>query len=94
MNRRTFLCGSFLGGLTAPVAAEAQQAGRVYRVGALSPDSPLPGLLENFREGLQKLGYVEERNLAIEWRDAKGRNERLGALADELVRLKVTSFWR
>jgi putative ABC transport system substrate-binding protein len=61
----------------------------VWRVGVLSPGlSPL-GLLEAFRQGLRDLGYVEGRNLAIEWRFAEGRNERLPDLAGELVGLKV-----
>jgi hypothetical protein len=46
--------------------AEAQLGARVYRVGLLSPESPPPGLLDEFREELRKLGYVEGRNLALE----------------------------
>lgn len=69
--------------------AQAQQAGKVYRIGVLSPEIPPPGLLEAFREGLHELGYVEGRNLAIESRHAGGNIKRLAALADELLRLKV-----
>ena len=72
-----------------PLAAEAEQAGRVYRIGVLSPEVPPPGLLEGFQEGLRELGYVEGKNVAIESRNAEGKNERLAALADELIRLKV-----
>ena len=86
-----FVVGAFLAVvfLAAPFAAEAQQAGKVYRIGVLSPDVPPPGLLEGFQEGLRELGYVEGKNVAIESRNAGGNNERLAALADELVRLKV-----
>jgi putative ABC transport system substrate-binding protein len=69
--------------------AEAQQPSRMYRIGVLAVENPPPGLVENFREGLQDLGYIEGRNIAIESRNAQGRSEQLAALADELVRLKV-----
>ncbi len=75
--------------LAAPFVMEAQQAGRVYRIGVLSPRSSPPGPLEAFREGLRDLGYVEGRTVVIEWRFAEGKNERLPSLAEELVRLKV-----
>ena len=72
-----------------PLAAEAEQAGRVYRIGVLSAEVLPPRLLQSFQEGLRELGYDEGKNLAIESRDAGGKNERLAALADELVQLKV-----
>ncbi len=78
-----------LGLLVTPLAAEAQQAGKVYRIGVLSPGSSPPGSLEAFREGLRDLGYVEGRTILIEWRFAEGKNERLPSLAEELVRLNV-----
>jgi putative tryptophan/tyrosine transport system substrate-binding protein len=78
-----------LGLIGTPLAAGAHQAGKVYRVGVLSPEIPPPGLLEAFRDGLHERGYVEGRNVAIESRNAGGKNEQLAALADELVRLKV-----
>ena len=73
-----------------PFAAEAQQAGRVYRVGFLW-DGPavFPDAIEAFRQGLRNLGYVEGRNIAIEYRWAEGKPERMRELAEELVRLKV-----
>jgi putative ABC transport system substrate-binding protein len=52
-------------------------------------DGAPPGLLEAFREGLRERGYVEGKNITIELRNAEGKNERLSALANELVRLKV-----
>src|SRR5260370_5780667 len=73
----------------APVAAGGQQGGKVYRIGVLSAEVLPPRLLQSFQEGLRELGYEEGKNLAIESRDAGGKNERLAALADELVQLKV-----
>jgi putative ABC transport system substrate-binding protein len=90
IGRRTFL-GTIAGGLlTAPLAAEAQQAGKVYRVGFLW-DSPavFPDAIEAFRQGLRDLGYVEGRNITIDYRWAEGKPERMRELAEELVRLKV-----
>jgi len=76
--------------LTAPLAAEAQPAGKVWRIGVLpgnaGPESPR-GVA--FREGLRALGYVEGQNIAIEWRLSGGSAERLPDFAAELVRLKV-----
>src|SRR5215468_1120221 len=75
----------------APLAAEAQPATKVYRIGNLNPGSPFltPHLWEAFRQGLRELGYVEGRNLVIENRYAEGSEERLRDLAAELVRLQV-----
>ncbi len=88
-TRRAFI-GTLAGGLlTAPFAAEAQQAAKVPRIGWLG-DSPAAGpRLEAFFQGLRDLGYVEGRNLVIEYRYAEGKPERLPALAAELVALKV-----
>jgi putative ABC transport system substrate-binding protein len=83
IGRRAFLAGS-LGLLTAPGTSEAQQPGKVFRVGVLGVGSP-----ELLRQSLREVGYIEGRNLAIEWRDAEGKPERFGGLAAELVRLKV-----
>ena len=88
MERRMFIVGG-LAGLGIPIAAQAQQAGKVYRIGILSPEIPPPGLLETVRDELRQLGHIEGKTLTIEARNAEGRNERLSALADELVALKV-----
>src|SRR3989304_1693636 len=79
-----------LGILGMPLAANAQQAGKVYRVGFLW-DSPAvwPHALEGFRQGLRDLGWVEGRNIVVEYRWAEGRFDRLPGLVEELVRLKV-----
>jgi len=74
----------------APLTAEAQQAGKVYRIGFLW-DTPAvwPHALEAFRQGLRDLGWVEGQNIVIEYRWTEGRFERLPSLVEELVRLKV-----
>jgi putative ABC transport system substrate-binding protein len=74
--------------LVVPLAAKAQEARTVARIGMLGSSSSGP-LLEAFKQGLRELGYVEGQNIVVEYRSADGRNERLGALAAELVRLKV-----
>jgi len=75
----------------APLAAEAQSAEKVYRIGYLGNASALAQAkrVESLREALRDLGYVEGRNIIIEFRWAEGRLERLPDLAAELVRLKV-----
>jgi putative tryptophan/tyrosine transport system substrate-binding protein len=91
MDRRAFI-GTLAGGiLAAPLAAEGQQAAKVARIGYLSPNlAASPRLLQQaFLQGLRDLGYVEGRNVMIEYRYAEGKFERLGALAAELVALKV-----
>ena len=76
--------------LAAPLAAEAQQAAKVARIGYLAPNlAANPQFPEAFRQGLRDLGYVESRNLVIEIRSAEGKFERLPALAAELLALKV-----
>jgi putative ABC transport system substrate-binding protein len=90
MDRRTFLAGTGAVLLTAPLAAEGQEAGKVARIGYLAfnlATSPHPD--EAFRQGLRDLGYVEGRNIVIEYRDTEGKFERFPALAAELVSLKV-----
>jgi putative ABC transport system substrate-binding protein len=90
MDRRAFLAGA-AALLAAPLAAEAQQAGQVYRIGMLERTSPAMNAanLDGFRRGLRELGYVEEKNFVIEYRSVDGRDERFPALATELVHLKV-----
>jgi putative ABC transport system substrate-binding protein len=93
MKRRAFL-GVITGGLlAAPLAAEAQQAGKVWRIGLLqegpdknlNPEAPMNG----FVDGLRELGYVEGQNLVIEYRYTNNESERIPEFAAELVRLKV-----
>jgi putative tryptophan/tyrosine transport system substrate-binding protein len=72
------------------VIAEAQQAGKIYRVGRLSGAlSSSTFSLDALRRELRELGYVEGKNISFELRSAEEKPERLSALADELVRLKV-----
>ncbi len=80
-----------LGILAAPLAAEAQQPGKIPRIGILSPfdRSSVARNVEAFRRGLGELGYTEGNNIAIEYRFAEGKFDRLPDLATELVRLNV-----
>jgi putative ABC transport system substrate-binding protein len=91
MDRRTFISGITFGLLAGPLAAEAQQATKVWRIGYLSVsqiefDESWVGA---FRDGLRKLGYVEGQNLTIEQRHAAGHSERLPELTTELLRLNI-----
>jgi putative ABC transport system substrate-binding protein len=92
MDRRSFIGGFACGLAAAPLAARAQPVGKVQRIGYLSIGSASTTYtrpLDAFRQGLRELGWVEGRNLSIEYRFAEGRADRLPVLADELVRLKV-----
>jgi ABC-type uncharacterized transport system substrate-binding protein len=80
-----------IGANMAPIAVAAQAPDKVYRIGMLERTSAAVNAanLEAFRQGLRTLGYVEGKNLAIEYRSADGRDERFRDLAAELVALKV-----
>jgi len=90
MERRAFLGTLASGLLAAPLAAEAQQAGKVWRIGYLTGSSV--GALDAFKLALGEHGYIEGRNIAIEIRSAEGRVERLSTLASELAHLNVDVF--
>ncbi len=87
IDRRAFITILALGILLLPLAADAQQARKVYRIGYLWGGTVF--LLDAFREGLRQHGYVEGQNIIIENRSAEGKNDRFPGLAAELVRLKV-----
>jgi len=89
INRRTFLAGTGAVLLAAPLAAEAQQPKRVYRIGYLSGGSPATARNQEFLQGLRDLGYVEGRDFVMEYRWAEGHEDRLPALAVDLVRAPV-----
>ena len=92
MDRRAFI-GSLAGGLLAgSLAAEAQQAGKVYRIGLLDYSAPDPARQEwwkAFRKRMRQLGYVEGRNVRFEPRWAQSDYDQLQKLAAELVGLKM-----
>jgi putative ABC transport system substrate-binding protein len=94
IDRRTFLAGTGAVLLAAPLAAEAQQAGKVWRIGMLwfgssLEDLPVRVRFDAFQQGLREQGYIEGRNVAFEHRYARGKYELFPDLAAELVRLKV-----
>ena len=87
ITRRTF-CSMLL---ALPFPAQAQQPTKIPRIGYLATNSlsVISARVEAFRQGLRELGYVEGKNIVIEWRFADGKPDRLPAQAAELVRLKV-----
>jgi putative ABC transport system substrate-binding protein len=91
MKRREFI--TLLGGAAAawPLAAWAQQPGRVWRIGVLETTSMALNAanFEAFHQSLRDLGYIEEQNLIIEYRSAEGRGERFADLAADLLRLNI-----
>jgi putative tryptophan/tyrosine transport system substrate-binding protein len=90
MNRREFI--TVLGGAAAwPLAARAQQGGRIYRIGFLANDPTIPTQAagQAFLDGLRESGFIEGKNVIIERRFAEGRRDRYAELATELVRLQV-----
>ena len=91
MDRRAFITMMTGSAVAAPLAGEAQTAGKVSRVGILWAYSPSVASIlgDAFRQGLRGLGYVEGRNILIEERWAQDRFDRLPALAAELSRLKL-----
>jgi putative ABC transport system substrate-binding protein len=84
-----FALGALL--LTLSIPAQAQQAGKIFRIGYLDASTAAGSavLVEAFRQELSKLGWIEGKNLIIEYRFTEQKNERLPELAADLVRLKV-----
>ena len=91
MDRRGFIRTVAGGLLTTPLAAEAQQLGKPYRIGVLERTSTAVNAanVNAFRQGLRERGYVEGERFLIEYRSADGRDEQFPILAAELVQLKV-----
>jgi putative ABC transport system substrate-binding protein len=91
MDRRTFLAGTGAVLLAAPLPAEAQPTGKVYRTGLLWPGGspPSPPRMEAFRQGLSESGYIEGQNLTVDLRYAEGGVSGLPLLATQLVDLNV-----
>jgi putative ABC transport system substrate-binding protein len=96
MDRRAFISGATLGLLAAPLAAKAQQPGKVWRLGILSPSTTPVETARRQSPLMQKLvelGYVENQNLVVEYRAAEGKIDRLPDLAVELVQAKVDAIF-
>src|SRR5438552_2088910 len=91
MDRRTFVASVAGGLLAAPLAAHAQNspAPVIGFLGSASPAQWVP-FVAAFRKGLNETGYVEGKNVAIEFRWAEGHYDRLPALAADLVRRQAT----
>jgi putative ABC transport system substrate-binding protein len=84
-----FIVALALSIVAAPLIADAQQPGKVSRIGFLSPGGATSSPTDAFRQGLRELGYVEGQNLVVEYRWADGDTARLPVLAAELVQLRV-----
>ena len=91
ISRRAFVASVTAGLLSAPLATGAQPTGKVHRIGFLGNSTAAleANLVQPFRDGLHELGYVEGRDVAIEYRWAEGQYERFPALIAELIALKV-----
>jgi hypothetical protein len=89
MDRRTFLAGTGAALLATPLGAEAQQAGKVWRIGYLGGGSPATTPSEPFVQELRRLGWSEGQNLTIEYRWAEGGADRLYDLGREMVALNM-----
>src|SRR5215475_4232753 len=90
MNKpASILCAVIL--LVGATIAEAQQPGKIFRIGFLDPTNPsgMVVRVDAFRQELNKLGWIEGKNIAFEYRFAEYKSERIPELAAELVRLKV-----
>ena len=89
--RRRLIFALGAGALAAPIGSLAQQPKRIFRIGFLATGSPFNSAsrVEGFRTGLRELGYVEGKNIFIDFRWAEGHYERLADLTAELVRLNV-----
>src|SRR6186997_2470276 len=89
MDRRTFLFMFSFGAFSVPFAAQAQQAGKMYRVGllALLPNADTTREMKALKTRLRDLGYIEGETLMFDYRSAEGRPERLATLAAQLLQL-------
>ena len=93
MFRRIVICLPLTVFLLTVSFAEAQQPAKVRRIGVLRADSPPNLSAETFQQAMRDLGYVEGKNIFIEYRYAEGKVDRLPNLAEELVRLNVDVIW-
>ncbi len=89
MNKKisAFLLATIV--LTAVPLTEAQQPGKIPTIGFMRGGSPTDPEVEAFRQGLRELGYVEGKNIIIDFRITEGKTDRFAGVAAELVRLKV-----
>ena len=97
MRRRDFitlLCGAATASMSWPLAARAQQVGKIYRIGFLANDPTIPTQPagQAFLDALRESGFVEGNNILVDWRFAEGRAERYADLATTLVRLQMDAI--
>lgn len=88
MNRRTFLCG-LAGTLAAPVATEAQQAGKVFRIGVIHQGGPYGAVIQGLRDGLREVGLEEHKHFVLDIRDTRGNLSAVEETAKDLARARV-----
>jgi len=93
MRKAGLLSILFVVVLLVAVIAVAQQPAKIRRVGVLRADSPPNLPVETFQQAMRGLGYLEGKNIVIEYRYAEGKVDRLPNLAEELVRLNVEVIW-
>ena len=89
MERRRFIEVIAGGFVAAPLAVEAQQAGKVPRIAYIRAEAPPAADVEAFRQGLREHGYFEGKNIVVEYRWADGNDQRLRAIVADLIRVKV-----
>jgi putative ABC transport system substrate-binding protein len=91
MTKKLFLSASAVLILVLSASADAQQSAKIPRIGILVTNSPstIAARIDAFLQGLRELGYVEGKNIVVEFRSGEGKLDRLPALAAELVRLNV-----
>ena len=89
MNRRTFLGTLASGLLAAPLIAEAQQAGKVYRVGVVLEGGPYYAAVDGLRDGLKELGFDEGTHYSLHIQDVKGNLSAVGETAKNLERERI-----
>ena len=87
MDRRHLLVASLPGAFVWPFGGEAQQAGKVYRIGTMWT-TPTPSAEDTLQQALRERGWIEGQNFVFERRYSEGRNDRLPVLAAEVVRLR------
>src|SRR5215475_10815579 len=88
MDRRCFLMTSLAGAFAIPFSVEAQEPQRVYRIGAMAV-APTPNLVAAWQRAIRERGWIEGKNLIVEYRYSMGKDDLFPGFAEELTRLKL-----